>query len=88
MPAFSEEITYEEARYNPERIAKIIENSHPLWKPGTQSGYHGITYGWLIDQIIRRVDLKKRSVGVFFQEEIAQKHGKSSHNIIQESSDL
>uniref|UniRef100_A0A914XNJ4 Beta-lactamase-related domain-containing protein n=1 Tax=Plectus sambesii TaxID=2011161 RepID=A0A914XNJ4_9BILA len=53
-------------------ISQIIENAVPHWPPGTQTGYHAITFGWLIDQLIRRVDPKHRSAAQFYQEEIQQ----------------
>uniref|UniRef100_A0A914D8Z3 Beta-lactamase-related domain-containing protein n=1 Tax=Acrobeloides nanus TaxID=290746 RepID=A0A914D8Z3_9BILA len=73
LPAFDGPFSFEDAQ-NPDRVSEIIESQTPLWKPGTKSGYHALTYGWLVDQIIRRVDPKKRSVGQFFREEIAEKH--------------
>ena len=27
----------------------------PTWEPGTRPGYHGLTYGWLVGELIRRV---------------------------------
>lgn len=42
----------------------------PWWKPGSAHGYHGLTFGWLIGELVRRVD--GRTLGVFFQEEIAR----------------
>ena len=41
----------------------------PLWEPGTQHGYHAVTYGWLVGEVVRRVS--GRSLGDFFAEEIA-----------------
>ena len=73
LPAFDGPFSFEDAK-NPDRVSEIIESQTPVWKPGTKSGYHAVTYGWLVDQIIRRVDPKKRSVGQFFREEIAEKH--------------
>ncbi|CAJ0607300.1 unnamed protein product [Cylicocyclus nassatus] len=55
-------------------IGEVFEEQVPNWPPGTQIGYHAITYGWLVDQIIRRVDPQHRSVGVFFKEEFADKY--------------
>ncbi|HKY67688.1 MAG TPA: serine hydrolase domain-containing protein, partial [Acidimicrobiales bacterium] len=26
----------------------------PLWEPGTAHGYHAVTYGWLVGEVIRR----------------------------------
>lgn len=41
----------------------------PLWEPGTAHGYHAITYGWLVGELVRRVD--GRSLGQYFADEIA-----------------
>ena len=49
-----------------------LENSAPLWPPGSSSSYHALTYGWLAGELIRRVDPKKRSVGQFIQDELAR----------------
>lgn len=27
----------------------------PMWEPGTRAGYHGVTYGWLVGEVIRRI---------------------------------
>uniref|UniRef100_A0A0N5AZZ1 Beta-lactamase domain-containing protein n=1 Tax=Syphacia muris TaxID=451379 RepID=A0A0N5AZZ1_9BILA len=51
-------------------LSGIIEKTKPRWKPGTVTAYHALTYGFLIDQLVRRVDPKKRGVGDFFREEI------------------
>lgn len=45
----------------------------PRWPIGTAHGYHALTYGWLIGEVIRRVD--GRSPGRFVQEEIAEPLG-------------
>lgn len=57
-------------------MSQMFEDQKPNWKVGTEVGYHILTYGWLIDQLIRRVDPKKRSLGQFFDQEIAKPHGK------------
>ncbi len=41
----------------------------PWWEPGTASGYHAVTQGYLVGEVIRRID--GRSVGRFFAEEVA-----------------
>ena len=48
-----------------------LEEQQPLWIPGTAHGYHSVTYGWLVGELVRRVDPKKRSFGQFIQDEIA-----------------
>jgi CubicO group peptidase (beta-lactamase class C family) len=35
-----------------QRIAEL----EPLWPPGTATGYHAMTYGWLVGEVARRVD--------------------------------
>jgi CubicO group peptidase (beta-lactamase class C family) len=45
----------------------------PWWEPGTQTGYHALTYGWLVGEVIRRITGK--SVGQYFREEFAQPLG-------------
>lgn len=51
-------------------ISKLIEETKPMWPPGTAVGYHALTYGWLLDQIVRRVDAKKRGLAEFYDQEI------------------
>ncbi|KAH7703878.1 Protein LACT-2 [Aphelenchoides avenae] len=75
LAAFDEPITFEDAK-DPERMARLIERQRPNWTPGTRSGYHALTYGWLVDQIVRRTDPKKRSVSQFLREEICDANGK------------
>ncbi len=41
----------------------------PLWAPGTASGYHPVTFGYLAGEIFRRVD--GRTLGTALREEIA-----------------
>ena len=60
---------------NPEIVAAALAKQKPLWKPGQAHGYHGLTLGWYEGELIRRVDPKGRSIGQFFQEEIAQPLG-------------
>jgi CubicO group peptidase (beta-lactamase class C family) len=41
----------------------------PVWEPGTRHGYHALTYGWLVGEVIRRVD--GRTIGQFLAEEVS-----------------
>ena len=41
----------------------------PAWEPGTTHGYHGLTIGWVVGELVRRV--AGRTVGAFFREEVA-----------------
>ncbi|MEU3335724.1 serine hydrolase domain-containing protein [Streptomyces sp. NPDC002144] len=49
----------------------------PLWEPGSAAGYHSLTQGFLVGEVIRRVS--GRSVGEFFAEEIAGPLGADFH---------
>jgi CubicO group peptidase (beta-lactamase class C family) len=48
---------------------KALADQAPLWEPGTAHGYHAVTYGWLVGEVIRRVT--GQSVGAFVAEQLA-----------------
>ena len=52
-----------------DKIVADLAAQSPAWEPGTAYGYHGQTFGWLVGELVRRVD--GRSLGTFFAEEIA-----------------
>lgn len=54
-----------------DRLAVVLARQKPAWKPGTRQGYHGITLGFYEGELLRRVDPQHRSLGQFFQDEIA-----------------
>ena len=56
-------------------LAATIAGQEPAWEPGTRHGYHGISLGWYEGELIRRVDPDHRSLGRFFEEEIAEPLG-------------
>ncbi|KAK0404688.1 hypothetical protein QR680_017573 [Steinernema hermaphroditum] len=60
---------------NPQRIAELFESATPIWEPGSQVGYHALSIGLLIDQIVRRVDARSRGIAEYFKEEIQSKYG-------------
>ena len=41
----------------------------PFWEPGTRTGYHALTYGWLVGEVVRRIS--SRTLGQFFADEVA-----------------
>lgn len=55
-----------------DELAAILAAQKPAWEPGTKHGYHGMTLGWYEGELIRRVDPNHRSLGQFFQNEIAE----------------
>jgi len=54
-----------------DRLAVVLARQKPAYEPGTQQVYHGITLGYYESELLRRVDPKHRSIGQYFQEEIA-----------------
>jgi len=39
-----------------DRMCAILEDSTPAWEPGTKTGYHALTFGWLVGELVRRID--------------------------------
>jgi CubicO group peptidase (beta-lactamase class C family) len=52
-------------------VARVLARQKPAWTPGTRHGYHTMTIGLYMQELIRRVDPKRRTLGQFFHEEIA-----------------
>ena len=52
-----------------------LADMHPLFEPGTRSGYMAYTFGWVVGEVVRRTDPLHRSVGQFIQDEICQPLG-------------
>jgi len=55
--------------YDWDRVVNILAEQKPWWEPGTKSGYHSLTHGYLLGELVRRVTGK--SLGTFFREEVA-----------------
>lgn len=41
---------------NWERACRAVAELTPLWEPGTRTGYHAVTFGWILGEVARRVD--------------------------------
>jgi CubicO group peptidase (beta-lactamase class C family) len=54
-------------------VIEALEVQEPMWEPGSAHGYHAVTYGWLVGELVRRVS--GRSLGTYFAEEIAEPLG-------------
>jgi CubicO group peptidase (beta-lactamase class C family) len=54
-----------------DRLAAVLARQKPTWEPGTRQAYHAITLGFYEGELMRRVDPRHRSLGQFFQDEIA-----------------
>ena len=58
--------------YNQNLMAEKLAGMTPIWEPGTASGYHSMTFGWLTSELILRVTGK--SLGTYFREEVGDQH--------------
>jgi CubicO group peptidase (beta-lactamase class C family) len=63
--------------YDWDKVTGLLAEQATWWEPGWKSGYHGVSQGNLVGEVVRRVD--GRSVGKFFAEEIAQPVGADFH---------
>jgi len=54
-----------------DRLAVVLARQKPVWAPGTRQAYHAITLGFYEGELLRRIDPRHRSLGQFFQDEIA-----------------
>ncbi|HET7721462.1 MAG TPA: serine hydrolase domain-containing protein, partial [Acidimicrobiales bacterium] len=68
LPIFDEPITFAEC-HDPDLVAARLAAQTPHWAPGTAHGYHPLTWGWLVGEVVRRVS--GRTVGTMVAEELA-----------------
>lgn len=68
-----------------DRLADVLARQTPAWEPGTRQGYHAITLGFYEGELIRRVDPRHRTLGQFFQDEIATPLGEDVYIRLPES---
>ncbi|HKP59070.1 MAG TPA: serine hydrolase domain-containing protein [Polyangiales bacterium] len=52
-------------------LARLLARQKPAWRPGSGHGYHAMTIGFYMQEIFRRIDPARRTLGRFFHEEIA-----------------
>ena len=62
-----------ETLYDWDKATALLAAQAPFWEPGTAPGYHALTQGYLVGEVVRRVTGK--SLGTVFREEIAQPLG-------------
>ncbi|TKA04626.1 serine hydrolase domain-containing protein [Actinacidiphila oryziradicis] len=68
LPALDGRLTFDEVlQYG--TAARALAGQRPLWAPGTAFGYHALTYGWLLDEVVRRAT--GRTIQDLFAAEIA-----------------
>jgi len=84
MAGFVEPVPVE-ALYDWDRITALLAAQEPLWEPGTASGYHSLTFGYLLGEVLRRITGK--TLGTFFREEVAEPLGADFHIGLSEKHD-
>ena len=77
LSGWREPVTAMEDLYDWEKMTALLAAQAPLWEPGTALGYHTITFGFLVGEIVRRITGK--SLGTVFREEIAEPLGADFH---------
>ncbi len=63
--------------YDWEKVTGLLAAQAPFWPPGTASGYHVLTHGYLVGEVVRRVT--GRTLGTVFRQEIAEPLGADFH---------
>ncbi len=68
LPAIRKPLVPEDL-YDWRTMTDALAAEEPWWEPGTKHGYHALTFGYLVGEVIRRITGK--SVGSYFKDEIA-----------------
>jgi CubicO group peptidase (beta-lactamase class C family) len=76
LPAIKKPLA-EDAIYHWDTMISALEGQEPWWQPGTRHGYHALTIGWLVGEVIRRITGK--GLGTYFRTEIAEPLGLDAH---------
>ena len=69
LPAIRKDMTTE-SMYDWFPFVEALARETPWWIPGTRHGYHALTFGFLVGEVVRRVS--GRSIGRYLREEIAE----------------
>jgi CubicO group peptidase (beta-lactamase class C family) len=82
VPGFDPAIAAEDL-YDWDLVVGNLAAQAPWWEPGTASGYHAVTQGYLEGEVVRRVT--GRTIGTFFRDEVAGPLGADFHIGLPES---
>ncbi len=63
--------------YDWDFMTVALAKQEPWWEPGTKHGYHALTFGWLVGEVVRRITGK--SLGTYFRDEVAEPLGLDFH---------
>jgi CubicO group peptidase (beta-lactamase class C family) len=67
----------DDALFNWTTMTTALAEQEPWWEPGTRHGYHALTFGWLVGEVIRRISGK--TPGAYLRDEIAGPLGADFH---------
>ncbi len=76
LSGWEEPITVEDL-YDWEKATSLLAAQAPWWEPGTASGYHAVTQGYLVGEVVRRVT--GQTLRAFFAETLAKPFGADFH---------
>ena len=63
--------------YDWDKATSVLAAQAPFWEPGTAAGYHAVTQGYLVGEVVRRIT--GASLGTVFRTEIAEPLGADFH---------
>jgi CubicO group peptidase (beta-lactamase class C family) len=76
LSGWAEPITVEDL-YDSEKVTSLLAAQEPWWEPGTASGYHALTQGYLEGEVVRRIT--GQSIGEFAAKEVTGRIGADFH---------
>jgi CubicO group peptidase (beta-lactamase class C family) len=66
-----------DALYDWEVMTRALAEETPWWEPGSQHGYHALTFGYLVGELVRR--MSGQSLGSYFRRNVAEPLGADFH---------
>jgi CubicO group peptidase (beta-lactamase class C family) len=76
LAGWTQPVTVEDL-YDWEKVTSLLAAQEPWWEPGTASGYHAITQGYLVGEVVRRIT--GQTLGAFFRDHVAGPLGADFH---------
>jgi CubicO group peptidase (beta-lactamase class C family) len=76
LPALREPLP-PDSLYDWDRMSAALAAQEPWWEPGSRHGYHALTFGFLVGELVRRVS--GRSLGAWFRDHVAGPLGADFH---------
>jgi CubicO group peptidase (beta-lactamase class C family) len=76
LSGWSEPMTMDDL-YDWEKSTSLLAAQEPWWEPGTASGYHAVSQGHLVGEVVRRIT--GQTLGSFFREQVTNPLGADFH---------